>query len=72
MDFLLGLVIQFHNDKFANPAGLVEFMHDQRGTAKIKDNKIIVLRDWSRKGDKVKGAYIIVRDLAALANPKAA
>jgi transcription-repair coupling factor (superfamily II helicase) len=67
-----GLVIQFHNDKFANPAGLVEFMHDQRGTAKIKDNKIIVLRDWSRKGDKVKGAYIIVRDLAALTKPKAA
>ena len=66
-----GAVIQFHNDKYANPAGLVAFMQDQRGTAKVRDNKIVVLRDWSRKGDKVKGAYIIVRELAALAKPKA-
>ena len=62
-----GAVIQFHNGKFANPAGLVEFMHGQKGLAKIKDNKIVVRRDWKKASDKVKGAYAIVRDLAQFA-----
>ena len=62
-----GAVIQFHNDKFANPAGLVEFLQKQNGTAKVKDNKIIVRRDWSKDDTKIKGAYIIARDLAAQA-----
>ena len=62
-----GLYIQFHNDKFANPAGLVTFMQAQRGMAKVKDNKIVVRRDWAKASDKVKGAYAIARDLAAQA-----
>ncbi len=41
-----GATIQFHNDKFNNPAGLVEFIHAQNGLAKVRDNKIIVRRDW--------------------------
>ncbi len=60
-----GATIQFHNDKFANPAGLVEFIREQDGQAKVKDNKIIVLREWSRDSDKIKGAFAIARDLAA-------
>ncbi|MEM6467182.1 MAG: hypothetical protein AAF679_11855, partial [Pseudomonadota bacterium] len=56
-----------HNDKFPNPAGLVTFIQDQKGLAKVKDNKIVVRRDWKADGDKVKGAYAIARDLAALA-----
>jgi len=40
-----GATIQFHNDKFANPEGLVKFIQDQRGLAKVKDNKIVVRRD---------------------------
>ena len=59
-----GATIQFHNDKFASPEGLVEFMHDQRGMAKVKDNKIIVRRDWKNDADKIKGAFAIARDLA--------
>ncbi|MBV7409556.1 transcription-repair coupling factor [Maritimibacter sp. DP1N21-5] len=59
-----GATIQFHNDKFANPAGLVEFITDQRGLAKVKDNKIVVRRDWQKTSDKVKGAFAIARDLA--------
>jgi transcription-repair coupling factor (superfamily II helicase) len=62
-----GAVIQFHNDKFANPAGLVKFLQDQRGLAKVKDNKNVVRRDWEKASDKVKGAYAIARDLAELA-----
>ncbi len=31
-----GATIQFHNDKFASPEGLVEFIQDQRGLAKVQ------------------------------------
>ncbi|MDW3184145.1 transcription-repair coupling factor [Roseobacter sp.] len=59
-----GATIQFHNDKFASPKGLVEFIQDQRGLAKVKDNKIVVRRDWKADADKIKGAFAIARDLA--------
>ncbi len=59
-----GATIQFHNDKFASPQGLVEFIQNQRGLAKVKDNKIVVRRDWKKDSDKIKGAFAIARDLA--------
>jgi transcription-repair coupling factor (superfamily II helicase) len=59
-----GATIQFHNDKFASPQGLVEFLQDQRGLARVRDNKIVVRRDWKGEGDRVKGAFAIARDLA--------
>ncbi|MFD1796158.1 transcription-repair coupling factor [Paracoccus aurantiacus] len=62
-----GVTVQFHGDKFPNPAGLVEFLTDQRGQAKVADNKIVIRRDWSTDGDRIKGAYAIARDLAAKA-----
>ncbi|MFV1876584.1 transcription-repair coupling factor [Nioella sp.] len=59
-----GATIQFHNDKFANPAGLVEFVQAQNGLAKVRDTKIVVRRDWTKDSDKIKGAFAIARDLA--------
>ncbi|MFV1464068.1 MULTISPECIES: transcription-repair coupling factor [unclassified Phaeobacter] len=59
-----GATIQFHNDKFASPQGLVDFIQAQDGLAKVKDNKIVVRRDWKKDGDKIKGAFAIARDLA--------
>jgi transcription-repair coupling factor (superfamily II helicase) len=61
-----GATIQFHNEKFASPGGLVAFLEDQRGLAKIRDNKIVVRRDWLRTSDKIKGAFAIAKDLATL------
>jgi transcription-repair coupling factor (superfamily II helicase) len=59
-----GATVQFHNDKFANPAGLVTFINAQNGLAKVRDNKIVVRRDWARESDRIKGAFAIARDLA--------
>ncbi|MDD8021911.1 MAG: transcription-repair coupling factor [Paracoccaceae bacterium] len=59
-----GATVQFHMDKFPNPAGLVEFMHAQNGMAKIQGNKVVVRRDWGSDADKIKGAFAIARDLA--------
>jgi len=59
-----GATVQFHLDKFPNPAGLVEFLTAERGTAKINGNKVVVQRNWSNDADKIKGAFTIARDLA--------
>jgi len=42
----------------------VEFVQAQNGLAKIRDNKIVVRRDWAKTADKIKGAFAIARDLA--------
>ncbi|MFC3061432.1 transcription-repair coupling factor [Paenirhodobacter populi] len=59
-----GATIQFHLDKFPNPAGLVEFLQAQRGQAKINGNKVFVARDWGSDAERIKGAFAIARDLA--------
>lgn len=68
-----GAVLQFRGDKFANPAGLVDYIHSEGARAKIKDNKLIVRRDFTRDSDRVRGAFAIARDLAekAVAKQKA-
>ncbi|MEE4317151.1 MAG: TRCF domain-containing protein, partial [Erythrobacter sp.] len=66
-----GATVQFHMDKFPNPAGLVAFVQEQKGLAKVKDNKIVVRRDWAKDADKIKGAFAIARDLAMQAEGKA-
>ncbi|TNC67577.1 transcription-repair coupling factor [Rubellimicrobium roseum] len=59
-----GATVQFHNDRFASPGGLVEYIQAQGDQARIKDNKLIVLRDWKSEADRIKGAFAIVKDLA--------
>ncbi len=59
-----GATFQFHRDKFASPEGLVEFLTDEAGRAKVKDNKIIVRRDWPKEADRIKGSFAIAKSLA--------
>jgi transcription-repair coupling factor (superfamily II helicase) len=67
-----GATVQFHQDKFPNPAGLVEFLGAERGMAKIVGNKVVVRRDWKAEADKIKGAFGIARDLAEKVREEAA
>ncbi|MER2508814.1 MAG: transcription-repair coupling factor, partial [Amaricoccus sp.] len=64
-----GATVQFHNDKFADPAGLVTFLQDQKGAAVIKDNRIVLRRDWPDAKTRLAGAFIVARELAVLAKP---
>ena len=59
-----GATVQFHNDKFANPAGLVEFMKAQGPAAKISGNKIVLMGEMKTEAERIKGAFAIARDLA--------
>jgi transcription-repair coupling factor (superfamily II helicase) len=59
-----GATIQFHNDKFANPAGLVAFLKDQGGAAKVQGTKIVLQGEMRSESERIKGAFAIARDLA--------
>ncbi|HHX90789.1 MAG TPA: DEAD/DEAH box helicase, partial [Paracoccus sp.] len=59
-----GVTLQFHHDKFPNPKGLVEFLHTPGNDAKIRDNKIVLRRDWPAEKERLRGAFTIARDLA--------
>ena len=63
-----GATVHFRGDRFANPAGLVGWLNDQRGLAKVKENRLVVRRDWADDADKLRGAFAIARDLAKLAD----
>jgi transcription-repair coupling factor (superfamily II helicase) len=49
----------------------VRFLHDQNGHAKVRDNRIVIRRDWDSEKKRLIGAFGIARDLAALAAPPA-
>ena len=59
-----GATISFHNDKFANPAGLVDFLKAQGGAAKVQGTKIVLVGEMKTEADRIKGAFNIARDLA--------
>ncbi len=59
-----GATVQFHNDKFADPAGLVEYLQAQKGAAKVNGNRIVLAVDWPTEADRIRGAFAIARDLA--------
>lgn len=59
-----GATVEFHNNKFARPEALVEYLQEPSNNARMKDNKIVVRRDWIKESDKIKGAFAVARDLA--------
>ena len=65
-----GATIQFYNDKFKSPSGLVKFINDENGLAKIRNNKLVVIRDWLKDRDRIKGSFSLAKALAKLAQEK--
>jgi transcription-repair coupling factor (superfamily II helicase) len=64
-----GATVQFHNDRVARPEALVQFIQDQKGAAKVKDNKIVVAKAWPEQKARLVGAFTIARELALLMAP---
>jgi transcription-repair coupling factor (superfamily II helicase) len=62
-----GATVAFHNDKFANPAGLVDFLRAQGPAAKVNGNRIVLVGEMKSEADRIKGAFNIARDLAEVA-----
>jgi transcription-repair coupling factor (superfamily II helicase) len=63
-----GAVLAFHGDRFANPAGLVDFLQEQAGTAKLRtDQRIVIMRSWEDTRERLRGIHAILRRLADIA-----
>ena len=45
---------------------LVGFLQAQDGLVKIRENKLVVRRDWREDKDRIRGAFAIARDLARI------
>lgn len=66
-----GITLSFHNNQFANPAGLVEYISTSRRTAKLRpDHRMVILEDLSDMGRRAKVALQIVKGLAKAAQVK--
>jgi transcription-repair coupling factor (superfamily II helicase) len=64
-----GAVVGFHEDRFANPAGLVGWLTQHQGTAKLRpDHKVVFMRRWDTPEDRLEGARYLVGELARVAS----
>ncbi|MGH6991362.1 MAG: TRCF domain-containing protein, partial [Stellaceae bacterium] len=63
-----GAAVQFRNERFANPAGLVHFLQSQANTARLRpDQRLVVTRDWDEPRERLRGAGVILKQLAEIA-----
>jgi transcription-repair coupling factor (superfamily II helicase) len=63
-----GAVLSFHQNRFANPLGLVEFLQAQAGTAKLRtDQKLVVMRSWENDKERLTGVRRLLEQLAKIA-----
>jgi transcription-repair coupling factor (superfamily II helicase) len=68
-----GVVIQFRDQQFANPVGLVRMIGEQGVLAKIRpDQSVFFARDWPNADRRLAGAATIATQLARLAVQEAA
>ncbi len=63
-----GAVVSFHDDHFANPVGLVDWLTAHRGTAKLRpDHRLVLMRAWDDIPDRLDGVRYLARELARVA-----
>ena len=63
-----GALVTFHDDRFANPAGLIDYIERLRDRAKLRpDQKLFVAADWGAVEARLKGALTVAKNLAAIA-----
>jgi len=66
-----GALITFRHKKFANPQGLVKFMHDNGAAVKLQpDHKLVFRAEWEDGVERLRGTRALVRELADIAQGK--
>ena len=66
-----GAVVSLRDNRFANPAGLVDLIQRNAGTLKLRpDQKLVYLRDWHDAKTRLTGAIKLVQALAKIARTK--
>ena len=61
-----GMVLQFRNNKFGNPAGLVAWLGTTKGTVKVRpDQKLALVRDMNLS-ERIRSAKEILGNLTRI------
>lgn len=67
-----GAVLSFRDNNFANPDGLFTYIREQGSAVKLRNDKngqkLVFLDEWDKPEERLKGALVIVRRLASIAN----
>jgi transcription-repair coupling factor (superfamily II helicase) len=62
-----GVLVSFHQDQFADPAGLVAFIGQAAGTVKLRpDHKLVYRRNWDTAEQRLQGVIHLMKQLAQL------
>ena len=65
-----GAVISFHNNSFARPEALIQFIQDEPGRISLRpDHRLVVRRDWGADNTRLRGTRTLVSKLAEMAQP---
>ena len=68
-----GAVLQFRDNNFANPEGLLRYIASQAPIAKVRpDQKVVFLDDWPKPVQRLLGTTKILRNLVKIAEGKKA
>ena len=63
-----GAVIAFHQAQFAKPEALIDFIQRQAGKVRLRpDHSLFYARSWDTPAQRMKGVYVVLRQLAELA-----
>jgi transcription-repair coupling factor (superfamily II helicase) len=66
-----GVIIGFRDNSFANPAGLVRYVHEQGPEAKVRpDMRVVFIRDFDTVKERLEGTRLIMRTLVNIAEKK--
>jgi len=66
-----GVIVAFRDNLFADPAGLVRFVAQERSYAKVRpDMKIVFVRDFDTLQERLEGTRDILRTLVSIAEKK--
>ena len=65
-----GAVLSFHNNTFARPEALIQFLQSEPGKISLRpDHRLVVRRDWGAEHTRLRGTRSLVSKLAELAHP---
>jgi transcription-repair coupling factor (superfamily II helicase) len=63
-----GATLSFHDNRFANPEGLVGFIAAQAGSVRLRpDHKLVYRRNWEDPAQRMTGLRKLVDDLVGIA-----
>lgn len=63
-----GAVIQFRDNAFANPPGLIAFINKMGSAAKVRpDMKVVLFYDWEKPSQRLYGTTAVLRNLVRIA-----